>query len=115
MRSSDHFTMSIPVEHRFPLLDYRLVEFGLRLPISYMFRNGWTKYIMRKAMQPYLPAKVLWRRKKWGFSSLTAAIFKQCRGLWTFAGGTIPAFFRPCRKTGGYSELLERDPALLWR
>jgi asparagine synthase (glutamine-hydrolysing) len=77
MRSSDHFTMGIPIEHRFPFLDYRIVEFGLKLPPSYLFRNGWSKYILRKAMEPYLPAKIVWRRKKMGFTFPYRNYFKR--------------------------------------
>jgi len=115
MRSSDHFTMGIPIEHRFPLLDYRLVEFGLRLPISYLFRNGWTKYILRKAMEPYLPSKIVWRRQKMGFQ------FPYRRYL----GANIQTFtpsleecyrtFPQLRLQGGYDILSEKDPILLWR
>ena len=67
MRSNDHFTMAIPLEHRFPFLDYRLVELGLQMPVTYLFKNGWTKYVLRKAMEPYLPKKIVWRRQKMGF------------------------------------------------
>jgi len=75
MRSSDHFTMSIPIEHRFPLLDYRLVELGLQMPITYLFRNGWTKYLLRKAMEPYLPKKICGVGRKWDLPSPTRNIF----------------------------------------
>ncbi|MBF0486001.1 MAG: asparagine synthase (glutamine-hydrolyzing) [Candidatus Omnitrophica bacterium] len=67
LRSTDHYTMNIPVEHRFPFLDYRVAEFGMLMPISYLFRNGWNKYILRQAMAKRLPPKVLWRGKKMGF------------------------------------------------
>jgi asparagine synthase (glutamine-hydrolysing) len=67
LRSDDRYSMSIPVEHRLPFLAYRLVDFCLRLPVSYLYRNGWTKYVMRKAMEPYLPQRVVWRREKMGF------------------------------------------------
>ncbi|MCH2401299.1 MAG: asparagine synthase C-terminal domain-containing protein [Pirellulales bacterium] len=67
LRNNDHFTMAIPVEQRFPFLDHRLVELGLRAPVSYLFKNGWSKYLLRKAMEPFLPEKILWRREKMGF------------------------------------------------
>jgi asparagine synthase (glutamine-hydrolysing) len=67
LRSNDHFTMAIPMEHRFPLLDYRVVEVGLQMPAAYLFRDGWTKYALRRAMEPYLPAEIVWRRDKMGF------------------------------------------------
>ena len=67
LRNNDHFTMAIPVEQRFPFLDHRIVELGLRAPVSYLVKNGWSKYLLRKAMEPFLPEKILWRREKMGF------------------------------------------------
>jgi asparagine synthase (glutamine-hydrolysing) len=115
LRSNDHFTMGIPLEHRFPFLDYRMVELGLQMPISYLFKNGWTKYILRKAMEPYLPEKILWRKTKMGFP------FAYKRFLSVHSG-----FFRPlvdrlltsrirARGYVGYQQLLEKNPEKLWR
>jgi asparagine synthase (glutamine-hydrolysing) len=108
MRSSDHFAMGIPIEHRFPLLDYRLIEFGLQLPISFLFRNGWTKYILRKAMEPYLPSKILWRRQKMGFQFPYCSYFSEHRP--TFEP-VLMKYFRELP----YEDLLKKDPILLWR
>ncbi len=105
MRSSDHFTMGIPIEHRFPLLDYRLVEFGLSLPISYLFRNGWTKYILRKAMEPYLPAKIIWRREKMGFQF----------PFYEYLKNNEQVFAPQLGFPGAYQDFLDHDPILLWR
>ena len=52
------------VEPRHPWLDRRLVEFYLRLPLRQKVRNGWTKYIVRKAMAPTLGADVTWHTGK---------------------------------------------------
>lgn len=67
LRSDDHLTMAIPLEHRLPFLDYRLVELALLMPAEYLFRDGWTKYVHRKAVEPLLPSEVVWRREKMGF------------------------------------------------
>jgi asparagine synthase (glutamine-hydrolysing) len=115
MRSSDHFTMGIPVEHRFPLLDYRLVEFGLRMPISYLFRNGWTKYILRKAMEPYLPSKIIWRRQKMGFQFPFRQYFQNNEKIYAPMLEEFSAGFPQADLQAGYHELLEADPSLLWR
>jgi len=115
MRSSDHFTMGIPIEHRFPLLDYRLVEFGLRLPISFLFRNGWTKYILRKAMEPYLPAKIIWRRQKMGFQFPYHQYFQNNDQIFAPLLEELWQTFPQLRLQGGYKGLLNQDPVLLWR
>jgi asparagine synthase (glutamine-hydrolysing) len=67
LRSGDKVTMGMPVEARCPLLDYRVVELGFRLPVTYLIRDGWRKWILRKAMQDVLPDEVIWRKKKMGF------------------------------------------------
>jgi len=67
LRSGDRGFMGIPLEVRAPFLDYRVVEFAFRLPVTYLFRDGWHKWILRKAVEELLPADVVWRRRKMGF------------------------------------------------
>jgi asparagine synthase (glutamine-hydrolysing) len=52
------------IEARHPFIDIRLVDFCLGLPWQLKTQRGWTKYILRRAMEPYLPAGVVWRRDK---------------------------------------------------
>ncbi len=59
--------MGIPSEGRSPFLDYRVVELALTLPVSYLIRHGWQKWIIRKAFQELLPDEVVWRKPKVGF------------------------------------------------
>ncbi len=115
MRSSDHFTMGIPVEHRFPLLDYRMVELCLQMPITYLFKNGWTKYLLRKAMKPYLPRKILWRRKKMGFAFPYRRYFSENISVFKPLLGILKKIDFPIEKFGTYEQLLKTDPVLLWR
>jgi len=115
MRSSDHFTMSIPIEHRFPLLDYRMVELCMQMPITYLFKGGWTKYLLRKAMEPYLPRKIVWRRKKMGFTFPYYRYFAANRSTFEPSLANLKAINFPTEQFGTYDQLLERDPALLWR
>jgi asparagine synthase (glutamine-hydrolysing) len=67
LRSGDRGFMGIPLEVRAPFLDYRLIEFAFQLPTTYLIRNGWQKWILRKAFEPLLPKDVVWRRHKMGF------------------------------------------------
>jgi asparagine synthase (glutamine-hydrolysing) len=67
MTSGDRGFMGVPVEVRAPFLDYRVVETAFRLPIQYLIRDGWHKWVLRKAMEDALPEKVLWRRRRLGF------------------------------------------------
>src|SRR3546814_14704342 len=56
-------SMAVGLEAREPLLDYRLVEFAARLPVSMRLRSGTGKYLMKKAMESYLPPDILYRPK----------------------------------------------------
>jgi asparagine synthase (glutamine-hydrolysing) len=63
----DRMSMRASIEARVPLLDHHLVEFSARIPSSLKIRKGVSKYILKKAMAPFLPAAVLAKRKQ-GFS-----------------------------------------------
>ena len=115
MRSSDHFTMSIPVEHRFPLLDYRIVDFGMQMPPQYLFHAGWTKYLLRKVMEPYLPKKILWRRKKMGFTFPYAIFFSKHRSAFEPIFNQFLDVQTVNEHFSSYDELLKTQPILLWR
>jgi asparagine synthase (glutamine-hydrolysing) len=63
----DRSSMAWAREIRLPFLDYRLV--GLLLPMApeMKLREGWTKWVIRKAMEPYLPPSITWRKDKQHF------------------------------------------------
>lgn len=63
----DRMSMAHSVEERVPFLDLDLVDFAFRVPVSLKIRHNQTKYLFRKAMAPYLPPKII-RKKKWGFT-----------------------------------------------
>lgn len=67
LMSGDKTLMGVPFEGRCPFLDYRMVEIAARLPITYLIRHGWHKWILRKAMEKDLPEEVVWRKVKMGF------------------------------------------------
>lgn len=67
LRSGDKGYMGVPLEVRAPFLDYRLVDLVSSLPVTYLIRNGWHKWILRKSLEDLLPEDVLWRKNKMGF------------------------------------------------
>lgn len=67
LSSGDKGYMGLPLEVRAPFLDYRLVDFVSTLPFNYLVKNGWQKWILRKAVEDILPADVVWRKRKMGF------------------------------------------------
>ncbi len=65
--TEDRMSMSHSVEERVPFLDLDLVRLGFSIPARQKMRRNRTKYLLRKAMAPYLPPQIL-RKKKWGFT-----------------------------------------------
>jgi asparagine synthase (glutamine-hydrolysing) len=70
-------SMAFSREIRLPFLDSRLIDLLLRAPDDYKLRGGWTKYALRKAMQPMLPPEICWRKDKQGFSNPQGEWLKQ--------------------------------------
>ena len=64
----DKITMATSVEARVPFLDHKLVEFAMSLPRSMKYRNGETKYILKRALRGIVPECVLGRKKQ-GFGA----------------------------------------------
>lgn len=72
----DKMTMAASVEGRVPFLDHKLVEFALHIPTHFKYRNGVTKYILKKAAEGILPQDIIYR-KKMGFAAPTKRWFKE--------------------------------------
>ncbi len=60
----DRMLMGWGVEGRVPLLDHRVVEFGLALPDKLKIENRQGKAFLRRWAEAYLPKESLWRRKR---------------------------------------------------
>ena len=52
------------IEPRHPCFDKRLAEFCLALPPQQRLHRGWTRMILRRAMEDLLPKEVCWRAQK---------------------------------------------------
>jgi asparagine synthase (glutamine-hydrolysing) len=72
----DRASMMHGLEVRSPFLDNDVVEFVRRLPARWKFRDGETKFLLKRALEPVLPYDVLHRRKK-GFGVPVGAWFAQ--------------------------------------
>ena len=72
---ADRTSMAASLEAREPLLDYHLVEFAARLPVSMRLRGGQGKWLLKKAMENHLPNDILYRPKM-GFVTPISAWFK---------------------------------------
>jgi asparagine synthase (glutamine-hydrolysing) len=72
----DRASMANSLEVRAPLLDYRLIEWGLALPAKLKLRGGQGKYVLKRALEPKLPHELLYRRKQ-GFATSLAELFRR--------------------------------------
>jgi asparagine synthase (glutamine-hydrolysing) len=67
--------MAHALEVRNPFLDHRLVEWMSSLPPGLKLHGREGKYLLKKAMEPYLPHEIMYRPKM-GFSIPLAAWFR---------------------------------------
>ncbi|HEV2176892.1 MAG TPA: asparagine synthase (glutamine-hydrolyzing) [Terriglobia bacterium] len=63
----DRASMACSLEMRTPFLDHRLVEFAAGLPASLRVRGFKLKYLLKRAVEPWLPREIVYRQKR-GFS-----------------------------------------------
>jgi asparagine synthase (glutamine-hydrolysing) len=63
----DRASMACSLELRAPFLDHRLIEFAEGLPGNLKVRRFQLKYILKKAVERWLPREIVYRQKR-GFS-----------------------------------------------
>jgi asparagine synthase (glutamine-hydrolysing) len=68
LRWGEHSAASFGIECMMPFSDNPdLTEFTFSVPSSYKIRDGWNKYLQRKAMAGTVPDEIRWRKQKMGF------------------------------------------------
>ncbi len=79
----DRASMAVALETRVPLLDHRVVEFALRLPLELKWQQGISKYLLRQVLYRYVPPALI-ERPKQGFAvPLNPWLRDSLRGLIT--------------------------------
>jgi asparagine synthase (glutamine-hydrolysing) len=74
LEACNQYTSAHGVEAAHPYMDVRLLEFAVRLPPTQSLCNGWTRAIMRRAMEGVVPDDV---RKRLSKASLHPVVMKQ--------------------------------------
>lgn len=70
LRYEDRNSMRFHIESRTPFADDRkMIEEVFAIPSSYKIHNGFSKWLLREAMKPFLPEKVYRRCDKIGFAT----------------------------------------------
>ena len=95
----DITTMACSLEARSPFLDHHLMEWAACLPARLKVRSGTTKFLLKKAMAPWLPPDLIARGKQ-GFgvplaSWLRTDLRELSRDVLTDATARSRGLFRP--------------------
>jgi asparagine synthase (glutamine-hydrolysing) len=92
LRCIDRASMAHGIEVRMPFMDWRLVTFGFALPDESKIGGGYTKRILRTAMQDLMPDPIRLRTKKVHFSSPIGDWARQGLGSWLLDISASQAF-----------------------
>ncbi len=65
---TDKMTMATSLECRAPFVDQELVELSARIPAHFKVRGLTMKYLLKKAVEPWVPKSILHRKKR-GFGA----------------------------------------------
>ena len=68
----DRASMAVGLELRSPLLDHRVVEFAMRLPLAHRLGDGGGKLLLRRLLERFVPPALVDRPKQ-GFTPPLAA------------------------------------------
>jgi asparagine synthase (glutamine-hydrolysing) len=69
LRNFDRASMAHGIETRMPFMDWRLVTYGFALPEESKVGSGFTKRVLRMAMEGLMPESIRLRTNKFGFVS----------------------------------------------
>jgi len=75
----DKITMATSVEARVPFLDHHLIEYAMNLPRELKVKGRTGKHILKRALEPVLPADVLYQPKR-GFGAPVREWFRGPEG-----------------------------------
>ncbi len=122
LRYEDRLSMAFSIESRVPLLDHRLIETAFALPDTAKVGPGWSKYLMRRALEGVLPQEVTWRKDKKGFPTpfepwVQGELGGAVRELLNSGKGWLASILgaKPLAEFFAAWDQGRRDPWQLWR
>ena len=116
LRSENQNSMGVPQEIRIPFLDYRVVEFAFTLPMEYLIRDGWMKWLLRRAMDDSLPEEVTWRKNKMGYPFPLKSWLRQFQHrILSMVEPLDCPYLNTSKLRDSYELLTQSDPSYLWR
>ena len=77
LHHEDRVSMAHSIETRLPFLDYRLLELVLGQSMDLLYRQGWNKYLLRRAMSGIIPDEIRDRRDKMGYETPTKRLIQR--------------------------------------
>jgi asparagine synthase (glutamine-hydrolysing) len=78
---TDKMSMAVGVEARVPFLDLDLVDFAERIPSNFRQRGAVGKWVLKRAMEPYLPQDIIYRPKSGFMAPLRRWLRSELRPL----------------------------------
>jgi asparagine synthase (glutamine-hydrolysing) len=78
---TDKMAMAEGIEVRVPFLDPDVVALGARMPVNFKQRGCEGKWILKKAMEPYLPRDVIYRPKTGFGAPVRSWMRRELRGI----------------------------------
>jgi asparagine synthase (glutamine-hydrolysing) len=75
LRDSDQISMYNSIENRSPFLSKEIYEFCFSQPNNFLINNGYNKKILRDAMKPFVPSRILNDTNKIGFNANSKNVF----------------------------------------
>jgi len=114
LRYEDRNSMRHSIETRLPFLDYRVVELGVGLSLAAKIDGGKQKVVLRDAMRDVVPAQILSRRDKIGFSPPDRTWNQYFQSLWLdhVSGSSRLKEVVPGLQMGAYESL---SPSSRWK
>ncbi|WLI88546.1 asparagine synthase (glutamine-hydrolyzing) [Massilia sp. R2A-15] len=112
LRYVDRNSMRHSIEARVPFLDHDLVETCYGISNKLKIKDGWTKHILRVAMQGLVAPNILWRKNKFGFEAPDASWISEVSGTMESAVRQSPLLEKMCQRGVDVKKI---DPATFWK